>query len=88
MQDNNDDKSDQQVSEKTEEGIIPLEKKRRLEKNTPKGANATTKRTEAEAEEEIFYRNNMPRLDAAAVQNSKVSYFLMWEVPVVITHNN
>jgi hypothetical protein len=30
----------------------------------------------------------MPRLDAAAVQNSKVSYFLMWEVPVVITHNN
>jgi hypothetical protein len=32
MQDNKDDKSDQQVSEKTEEDIIPLEKKRRLEK--------------------------------------------------------
>jgi hypothetical protein len=55
----------------------PWRKKDDWKKNTPKGANATTKRTEAEAEEEIFYRNNMPRLDAAAVQNSKVSYFLM-----------
>ena len=83
MQDKEGEKTERKTKapERTPEDAVPgakTSKKKKSKKQAP------------EVVEEIFSKINMPRLDAAAVHNSKMIYFLMFEIigsGDTVTHN-